>query len=75
MKDSPYATNLLRERTLEELKGLLAQLKRENFELRIMATTSQLKDTNKMKTTRRNIARVLTEMTRRSTAKSGGKNV
>ena len=74
MKDSPYAPSQLRERTGEELKGLLAQLKHEVFELRIMHTTSQLKDTNKIKTTRQNIARVLTEISRRAAAKSGGKN-
>jgi hypothetical protein len=34
---------MLRERTSEELKGMLATLKHELFDLRIMHTTSQLK--------------------------------
>lgn len=74
MKDSPYAPKQLRERTAEELTGLLATLKHEIFDLRIMHTTSQLKDTNKMRATRQNVARVLTEISRRAAAKSGGKN-
>ncbi len=73
MKDSAYAPKMLRERTSEELKGMLATLKHELFDLRIMHTTSQLKDTNKMRVTRQNIARVLTEMSRRAAAKRGGK--
>ncbi|MBU1220588.1 50S ribosomal protein L29 [Myxococcota bacterium] len=63
MKDSPYASSQLRQRSLEELRGLLAELKKEKFDLRIMAATSQLKDNNKIAANRRNIARVLTEMT------------
>ena len=74
MKDSPYAPKQLRDRTSEELKGMLSTLKHEIFELRIMHTTSQLKDTNKMCSTRQNIARVLTEISRRTAARSGGKN-
>ena len=62
MKDSPYSSKNLKERKWEELHGLLVELKKEMFELRIMKSTSQLKDNNKIKFTRRNVAKVLTEI-------------
>jgi len=62
MKDSPYASSQLSQRSLEELRGLLAELKKEKFDLRIMAATSQLKDSNKIAANRKNIARVLGEI-------------
>jgi ribosomal protein L29 len=68
MKDSPYSRLNLKEQNREELHGLLIQLKRELFDFRIMQSTSQLKDATKIKNTRRNVARVLTEIgSRRNT--------
>ncbi|MBU1536321.1 50S ribosomal protein L29 [Myxococcota bacterium] len=65
MKDSPYTTVNLKERNREELQGLLVQLKRELFDLRIMQATSQLKNNNKLNSTRQNVARVMTEINAR----------
>ncbi len=68
MKDSVYSTTNLKDRSREELHGLLSELKREMFDLRIMQATSQLKDNNKLKNTRRDIARVMTEISTRRAA-------
>ena len=68
MKDSPYNTVNLKERDREELHRLLVQLKRELFDFRIMQAPSQLKNNNSLKDTRRNIARVMTEISTRRTA-------
>ncbi len=65
MKDTPYSSEQLKQRNLDELYGLLAQLKRELLDLRIMLATSQIKQTHKIKETRKNIARVLTEINAR----------
>lgn len=62
MKDSPYNIANLKDRNKEELHHLLVQLKKELFDLRIMQATSQLKDSNALKNTRRNVARVMTEI-------------
>ncbi|MBN2723654.1 MAG: 50S ribosomal protein L29 [Deltaproteobacteria bacterium] len=74
MKDSPYKTAQLKERSADELRGLLAELKKEMFDLRIMAATSQLKDTNRIAANRRNIARVLTEVSTRKASRRRNDN-
>lgn len=50
----------LRNKTLDELKDQLAQLKKEAFNLRFQQATSQLENTSRMRTVRRDVARVKT---------------
>ncbi|MDA3864861.1 MAG: 50S ribosomal protein L29 [Deltaproteobacteria bacterium] len=68
MKDSQYSVSQLKERTGEELYGLMAELKRNLFDHRVMQATSQLKDHNSIKRTKKNVARIMTEINRRKNA-------
>ena len=52
--------NDLRGKTPDELRDELANLKKEAFNLRFQAATSQLENTARMKTVRRAAARVKT---------------
>lgn len=48
----------LRERTREELKADLMDLRKEQFNLRIQQTSGQLTQTHQLRNVRRNIARM-----------------
>ncbi|GGA81073.1 50S ribosomal protein L29 [Neiella marina] len=50
----------LREKSVEELNAELLELLREQFNLRMQASTGQLSQTHTLKQVRRNIARVKT---------------
>jgi large subunit ribosomal protein L29 len=50
----------LREMSTEELEDQLDQLHTELFNLRVQNTTKELKDTSRLRQTRRDIGRVLT---------------
>ncbi len=50
----------LRKLTTRELQQKLDELRTELYRLRVQHTIAQLKDTNSIKRTQRNIARVLT---------------
>lgn len=50
----------LREKTPEELKTELETLKKESFNLRFQGATGQLENTSRMRTVRREAARVKT---------------
>ena len=50
----------LRDKTPDQLREQLAELKKEQFNLRFQAATGQLENPARMKTVRRNAARVLT---------------
>ena len=50
----------LKEKSVEELNAQLLELLREQFNLRMQASTGQLAQTHVLKTVRRNIARVNT---------------
>ncbi|WP_226779722.1 50S ribosomal protein L29 [Oceaniglobus trochenteri] len=50
----------LRDKTPDELKDQLAQLKKEAFNLRFQQATSQLENTARVRIVRRDIARVNT---------------
>ncbi len=55
----------LRERTTEDLQGLEKDLARDLWKARLENYTNQLDDTAKIKTARRDIARVKTILTER----------
>ena len=50
----------LREKSLDELREQLSALKKEAFNLRFQQATGQLENTARVKTVRRDVARVLT---------------
>ena len=50
----------LRNKTPDELRDQLVQLKKEAFNLRFQKATNQLENTARMRTVRRDVARVMT---------------
>ena len=50
----------LREKTSDQLREQLASLKKESFNLRFQQATGQLENTARMRTVKRDTARVLT---------------
>jgi len=54
------SANELREKTPDQLREELANLKKEQFNLRFQAATGQLENTARMKAARREAARVKT---------------
>ncbi|CAI8907829.1 50S ribosomal protein L29 [Methylocaldum szegediense] len=60
--------NDLRSKTPGELKDLLLELHREQFNLRMLKATGQLTKPDQLRTIRRNIARVNTVLTEKSGA-------
>ena len=50
----------LRDKTPDQLREQLVNLKKEQFNLRFQAATGQLENPARMKTVRRDVARVLT---------------
>jgi large subunit ribosomal protein L29 len=58
----------LKNKSVEELKAQLLELLREQFNLRMQASTGQLSQTHLMKIVRRNIARVKTVLTEKAGA-------
>ncbi len=58
----------LREKTPDQLRDELAALKKEQFNLRFQAATGQNENTARMKTVRRDVARVLTVLNQKAAA-------
>ena len=52
--------NDLRDKTVDELRDMLASMKKESFNLRFQQATGQLENTSGIKAARRNAARVKT---------------
>jgi len=50
----------LRQMSVQELQGRLDEFKEEYFNLRFQRTSGQLEDVNRLRITRRNIARIMT---------------
>ena len=56
----------LREKTPDQLREELVNLKKEQFNLRFQAATGQLENPARMKTVRRDVARVLTVLSEKA---------
>ena len=56
----------LREKTPDQLREDLVNLKKEQFNLRFQAATGQLENPARMKTVRRDVARVLTVLSEKA---------
>ncbi len=61
----------LREKTPDQLRDQLVQLKKEAFNLRFQQATGQLENTARMKTVRRDAARVKTILNQKAAAAAG----
>jgi len=58
----------LRDKTPDQLRDELVQLKKEAFNLRFQQATGQLENTARMRTVKRNAARVLTILNEKAAA-------
>ena len=58
----------IRTKTIDELTDELAQLKKEQFNLRFQKATGQLENTARVKTVRRGIARAKTFITEKTSS-------
>ncbi|MFD1343556.1 50S ribosomal protein L29 [Litorisediminicola beolgyonensis] len=58
----------LRDKTPDELRDQLVQLKKEAFNLRFQQATGQLENTARMQTVRRDVARVKTLLNEKAAA-------
>ncbi len=61
----------LREKTPDQLRDELVQLKKEAFNLRFQQATGQLENTARMRVVKRDTARVLTILNEKATAPAG----
>ncbi|MEL6663007.1 MAG: 50S ribosomal protein L29 [Pseudomonadota bacterium] len=62
----------LRGKSIDQLRDELAKLKKEQFNLRFQAATSQLEKTHRMTEVRRNVARVKTILREKARAGAEG---
>ena len=60
----------IHEETNDKLSGLLVDFKRELFNLRFQKTMGELKNSSRFSVVRKNIARIKTELTKRSKTES-----
>ena len=60
----------LRDKTPDQLRDELVNLKKEQFNLRFQAATGQLENPARMKTVRRDVARVLTVLNEKAAGAS-----
>lgn len=61
----------LRDKTPEDLREQLVALKKEAFNLRFQGATGQLENTARMRTVRRDVARVKTILNEKAAAAAG----
>ncbi|MCV2876906.1 50S ribosomal protein L29 [Rhodobacteraceae bacterium XHP0102] len=64
----------LREKTPDQLRDQLVQLKKEAFNLRFQQATGQLENTARMRQVRRDVARVNTILSQKAAAAAGEAN-
>ncbi len=60
----------LKDKSPEELRDLLANLKKEQFNLRFQQASGQLENTAQFRDVRRNVARVMTVLNQKNTQKA-----
>ena len=64
----------LRDKTPDQLRDQLVQLKKEAFNLRFQKATGQLENTARMRQVRRDVARVNTILSQKAAAAAGEAN-
>jgi len=67
-KDMAMDANELRDKTPDQLRDELVNLKKESFNLRFQQATGSMENTARMRQVRRNIARVKTILTQKAQA-------
>ena len=72
-KDAKPTATDIRTKTPDELKDQLLDLKKEQFNLRFQRATQQLESTGRVRTVRREIARIKTILTEKSRAAAAAK--
>jgi large subunit ribosomal protein L29 len=70
-KEKAMNASELREKTPDQLRDELVQLKKEAFNLRFQQATGQLENTARMRVVKRDTARVLTILNEKATAAAG----
>jgi large subunit ribosomal protein L29 len=70
-RNNAMKTAELRDKTPDQLRDQLAALKKERFNLRFQKATGQLESTARMKTVRRDAARVKTILNQKAAAAAG----
>jgi large subunit ribosomal protein L29 len=70
-KEKAMNASELREKTPDQLRDQLVQLKKEAFNLRFQQATGQLENTARMRVVKRDTARVLTILNEKATAAAG----
>ncbi|MBT55527.1 MULTISPECIES: 50S ribosomal protein L29 [Antarctobacter] len=58
----------LRDKTPDELRDTLVQLKKEAFNLRFQAATGQMENTSRIRVVRRDVARIMTILNEKAAA-------
>ncbi|WP_417211486.1 50S ribosomal protein L29 [Antarctobacter sp.] len=58
----------LRDKTPDELRDTLVQLKKEAFNLRFQAATGQMENTSRIRQVRRDVARIMTILNEKAAA-------
>lgn len=58
----------LRDKTPDELRDTLVQLKKEAFNLRFQSATGQMENTSRIRQVRRDVARVMTVLNEKAAA-------
>ena len=67
-KENGMNANELREKSVDQLKDELANLKKESFNLRFQMATNQLENSARMRDVKRDTARVLTVLNEKAAA-------
>lgn len=67
-KENDMSANELRDKTPDQLREQLTELKKEQFNLRFQQATSQLENPARMRAARREAARVLTVLNEKAAA-------
>jgi large subunit ribosomal protein L29 len=70
-KEKAMNASELREKTPDQLRDELVQLKKEAFNLRFQQATGQLENTARMRVVKRDTARVKTILNEKATAAAG----
>jgi large subunit ribosomal protein L29 len=73
-KDQRMNAQDLRDKTPDQLRDQLVQLKKEAFNLRFQQATGQLENTARMRQVRRDVARVNTILSQKAVAAAGEAN-
>lgn len=67
-KNAEFTGETLRAKSEEELKGMILDMKKEQFNLRFQATVGDMMNVNRLRALRKGLARVQTTLNQKKTA-------